>query len=215
MSPPRPRILLADDHLLVAEAIKSLLAPDFDLVGVVGDGRAMVESAATLQPDCVVADITMPLLNGIDALLQMRARGIAIPVVFLTMQRDLSFVRRALAAGGAGFILKHSASVELLSAIRAALAGKIYVSPQIAQELDDGSAQQSAQADSPLDSLSPRQREVLQLLAEGMSTKQIAAQLSISPRTVEFHKMQAMESLQLRTSAELIHFALKHGLTEI
>jgi RNA polymerase sigma factor (sigma-70 family) len=215
MSQPRPRVLLADDHLLVAEAIKSLLAPEFDLVGVVGDGRAMVESAATLRPDCVVADITMPLLNGIDALLRMRALGMQIPVVFLTMQRDLSFVRRALAAGGAGFILKHSASAELLSALRAALEGQTYISPQIAQELDDNSAQRSMQMDSPLDSLSPRQREVLQLLAEGMSTKQIGAQLVISPRTVEFHKLQAMESLQLHTSAELIHFALKHGLTEI
>ena len=115
IAPQRPRVLLADDHLLVAEALKSLLAPEFDLVGVVEDGRALVEAAGTLRPDVIVADVTMPHLNGIDALVQLRKRGDRVPVVFLTMHRDVSFARRALDAGASGFVLKHSAPAELVS----------------------------------------------------------------------------------------------------
>ena len=121
---PRPRVVLADDHILVAEALKSLLAPEFDLVGVVEDGLALLEAAAALKPDVIVADVTMPRLNGIDALLQLRQRGDRVPVVFLTMHRDASFARRALEAGASGFVLKHSASVELVSAIRARARGQ-------------------------------------------------------------------------------------------
>jgi DNA-binding NarL/FixJ family response regulator len=215
MSPaPRVRVLLADDHLLVAEALKSLLTPEFDLVGVVEDGRAMVEAAEKLRPDVIVADITMPHLNGIDALVQLRERGHRVPVVFLTMHRDVTFARRALEAGAAGFVLKHSASIELLAAIRAALDGKTYLTPQLAGELLDTMRQGPQQARDPVASLTPRQREILQLLAEGRSAKEIAATLAISARTVEFHKYQAMEKLGLRTSAELVHFAIKHGLVE-
>ena len=134
-APRRPRVLLADDHLMVAEALKSLLAPEFDLVGVVEDGRALVEAAGTLRPDVIVADITMPHLNGIDALVQLRQRGDRVPVVFLTMHRDASFARRALDAGASGFVLKHSAPAELVSAIRAALEGKTYLTPQLAGEV--------------------------------------------------------------------------------
>jgi DNA-binding NarL/FixJ family response regulator len=207
-------VLLADDHLMVAEALRSLLAPEFDLVGVVQDGRALVEAAATLRPDVIVADITMPHLNGIDALILLRQKGDRVPVVFLTMHRDANFARRALDAGASGFVLKHSAPAELLLAVRAALEGKTYLTPQLAGEVLESMKQGPQQAGGTLGSLTPRQREVLQLAVEGQSAKQIASTLGISPRTVEFHKYQMMESLGLRTNAELVHFAIKHGLVE-
>ena len=212
----RPRVLLADDHLLVAEALKSLLSPDFDLVGVVEDGRELVEAAQKLRPDVIVADITMPHLNGIDALVRMRQGGDRTPVVFLTMHRDVTFARRALDAGASGFVLKHSASVELVAAIRAALQGKTYLTPQLAGEVLEALKEGPDQGgEDPIDSLTPRQREVLQLLAEGRSAKEIASNLEISARTVEFHKYQMMETLDLHTNAELTHFAIKHGLVEL
>jgi len=216
MSPAhRPRVLLCDDHLLVAEALKSLLAPEFDLVGVVEDGRALVEAAGTLRPDVIVADVTMPRLNGIDALVQLRQSGDPVPVVFLTMHRDVTFARRALEAGASGFVLKHSAPAELVLAIRAALDGRTYLTPQLAGEVLASMKQGPDRAPDPLVSLTPRQREVLQLLAEGRSAKEIASSLSISARTVEFHKYQMMETLGLHTNAELVHFAIKHGLVEL
>jgi DNA-binding NarL/FixJ family response regulator len=211
----RPRVLLADDHLLVAEALTSLLTPEFDLVGVVEDGRALVEAVGKLQPDVIVADVSMPHLNGIDALAYLRQGGDRTPVVFLTMHRDVTFARRALDAGASGFVLKHSASVELVTAIRAALQGKTYLTPQLAGEVLEAMKEGSEQAGDPVASLTPRQREVLQLLAEGRSAKEIAASLGISARTVEFHKYQMMETLDIHTNAELIHFALKHGLVEL
>jgi DNA-binding NarL/FixJ family response regulator len=211
----RARVLLADDHLLVAEALKSLLAPDFDLVGVVEDGRALIEAARTLRPDVIVTDVTMPNLNGIDAMIQLRQSGDRVPVVFLTMHRDAGFARRALDAGASGFVLKHSAVAELVSAIRAALEGKTYLTSQLAGEVIESMKQGPAPAGAQVSSLTTRQREVLQLLAEGRSAKQIASSLAISPRTVEFHKFQLMETLGLHTNAELIHFAIKSGLVEL
>ena len=216
MSPARrPRVLLADDHVMVAEALKSLLAPEFDLVGVVEDGRALVEAAGKLRPDVIVADVTMPNLNGIDALVRLRQGGDRVPVVFLTMHRDVTFARRALDAGASGFVLKHSAPAELVTAIRAALDGRTYLTPQLAGEVLEAMKQGPERTSDPIASLTPRQREVLQLLAEGLSAKQIAAKLEISARTVEFHKYQMMETLGIRTNAELIHFAIKHGLVEL
>jgi DNA-binding NarL/FixJ family response regulator len=216
MSPSsRPRVLLADDHLLVAEALKSLLTPEFELVGVVEDGRALVEAAERLKPDVIVADVTMPHLNGIDALVQLRQGGNRVPVVFLTMHRDATFARRALEAGAAGFVLKHSAPAELVTAIRAALQGRTYLTPQLAGEVFEAMRLTPEQAGDPVASLTPRQREVLQLQAEGRSAKEIAARLGISARTVEFHKYQMMETLGLHTNAELVHFAIKHGLVEL
>jgi DNA-binding NarL/FixJ family response regulator len=216
MSPhQRPRVLLADDHLMVAEALTSLLTPEFDLVGVVEDGRALLGEVERLRPDVIVADITMPHLNGIDALVRLRQDGDRTPVVFLTMHRDATFARRALEAGASGFVLKHSASIELVAAIRAALQGRTYLTPQLAGEVLDAMKQAPEQSDDPIGSLTPRQREVLQLLTEGRSAKEIAASLAISPRTVEFHKYQMMETLDIHTSAELIHFAIKHGLVEL
>jgi len=214
-APRRPRVLLADDHLLVAEALRSLLTPEFDLVGVVEDGHALVEAAGRLRPDVIVADITMPQLNGIDAMAQLRQGGDQVPVVFLTMHRDVTFARRALEAGASGFVLKHSASVELIAALHAALEGKTYLTPQLAGEVLEAMKQGPERAADPIGCLTPRQREVLQLLAEGRSAKQIATSLSISVRTVEFHKYQMMETLGLRTNAELIHCAIKNGLVEL
>jgi len=208
-------VLLADDHVMVAEALKSLLAPEFDLVGVVEDGRALVEAAGKLRPDVIVADVTMPHLNGIDALVRLRQGGDRVPVVFLTMHRDVTFARRALDAGASGFVLKHSAPAELVTAIRAALDGRTYLTPQLAGEVLEAMKQGPERTSDPIASLTPRQREVLQLLAEGLSAKQIAAKLEISARTVEFHKYQMMETLGIRTNAELIHFAIKHGLVEL
>ena len=216
MIPPhRPRVLLADDHRLVAEGLKSLLAPEFDLVGVVEDGRALVEAAGALRPDVIVADIAMPHLNGIEALVQLRQGGDQVPVVFLTMHRDAAYARRALDAGASGFVLKHSAPAELVAAIRAALEGKTYLTPQLAGEvLSSMKGRPEGPAD-PVASLTPRQRQVLQLLAEGRSAKEIASSLAISARTVEFHKYQIMEALGLHTNAELTRFAIKNGLVEL
>ena len=210
----RPRVLIADDHLMVAEALKSLLSSDFDLVGVVEDGRALVEEAGRLRPDVIVADVTMPHLNGIDALIRLRQDGNPVPVVFLTMQRDVTFARRALEAGASGFVLKHSAPVELIAALRAALEGRTYLTPQLAGEVLDAMKKGPDRPAAPADALTPRQREVLQLLAEGKSAKEVATALAISTRTVEFHKYQMMETLGLHTNAELVHFAIKHGLVE-
>lgn len=215
MSPQRrPRVLLADDHLMVAEALRSLLSAEFDLVGVVDDGLALVKAAGRLRPDVIVADVTMPRLNGIDALVRLRQGGDHVPVVFLTMHRDVTFARRALEAGASGFVLKHSAPVELVAALRAALDGKTYLTPQLAGEVLEAMRQGPEQASDPVAALTPRQREVLQLLAEGRSAKQIAASLAISTRTVEFHKYQLMETLGLQTNADLVRFAIKHGLVE-
>ena len=211
----RPRLLLCDDHLLVAEALKSLLTPEFDLVGVVEDGRAMIAAAGTLRPDVIVADITMAHLNGIDALVQLRQSGDRTPVVFLTMHPDVTFARRALEAGASGFVLKHSAPTELVAAIRAALEGRTFLTPRIAGEVLDSIKQEPGRAVDPVASLTPRQREILQLVAEGRSAKEIASTLSISTRTVEFHKYQMMEALGLHTNADLVHFAIKHGIVEL
>jgi len=211
----RPRVLLADDHRLVAEGLKSLLATDFDLVGVVEDGRSLLEAARTLKPDVVVADIAMPHLNGIEALVQLRQEGDRVPVVFLTMHRDVAYARRALDAGASGFVLKHSAPAELVTAINAALDGKTYLTPQLAGEVLESLKEGPERVTDPVASLTPRQRQVLQLLAEGKSAKEIAARLAISARTVEFHKYQVMETLGLHTNAELTHFAIKHGLVEL
>ena len=166
-------------------------------------------------PDVIVSDVTMSNLNGIDTLVQLRQSGNRVPVVFLTMHRDASFARRALDAGASGFVLKHSAPVELSVALRAALEGKTYLTPQLAGEVMEAMKQGTARAGDPLASLTARQRETLQLLAEGCSAKEIASKLSISTRTAEFHKYQIMETLGLHSSTELIHFAIKHGLVEL
>jgi len=208
----RARLMLADDHLLVAEALKSLLADEFELVGVVQDGLAMVTAAEALRPDVIVADITMPHLNGIDALAQLHRVAPKTRVVFLTMHCDVAYARRALEAGALGYVLKHSAPSELILAVKAALSGRTFITPTLAGEVLESMRHERSRTPDPVGALTPRQREILQLLAEGCSAKQIAGKLDISHRTVEFHKYQMMESLRIRTNAELVHFAVKHGI---
>ncbi len=203
----KPRVLLADDHRMVAEGLKGLLADEFELVGIVEDGRAMVAVARELRPDVIVADISMPQLNGIDALAVLKRDNPAVRVVFLTMHREAAYARRALEAGASGFVLKHSAPAELVLAVRAALQGRTFITPDLAAEV----LRKEKVAD-PLAALTPRQREIVQLLAEGKSAKEIAAALDLSARTVEFHKYTVMEALGLANSAELIRFAIKYGL---
>jgi len=205
----KPRVLLADDHRIVTEGLKGILAEDFELVGVVEDGRAMVDAARKLRPDVIVADISMPHLNGIDALAPLKRDNPDVRVVFLTMHRDAAYARRALEAGASGFVLKHSAPAELVLALRAALQGRTFIAPDLAADVFRTAKEKDAD---PLAALTPRQREILQLLAEGKSAKEIAAALSLSARTVEFHKYAMMETLRIDNSAELIRFAIKHGL---
>jgi DNA-binding NarL/FixJ family response regulator len=211
----RPRVLLADDHRMVAEGLKSLLSPEFELVDVVEDGRALVAAAKKLRPEVIVADITMPHLNGIDALAPLKKDNPDVKVVFLTMHAEVAYARRALEAGASGYVLKHSAPAELIAAIRAALNGQTYITPTLAGEVVQALRQGPETPSDPAARLTPRQREILQLLAEGRSAKEIADALAISPRTVEFHKYQMMETLGLHHSAELVHFAIKHGIVAI
>jgi DNA-binding NarL/FixJ family response regulator len=211
----RPRVLLADDHRVVAEGLKRLLEEDFELVGMVEDGRALVAAAKKLQPDVIVADITMPHLNGLDAMAQLKKENVHVKVVFLTMHQDPSYAQRALEAGAAGFVVKHSASTEIVMAINAALKGQTFITPALASEVLRQAQHRARDTGDSGQLLTPRQREILQLLAEGRSAKEIAAALAISPRTVEFHKYQMMEAHGLRSNAELIHFAIKHGIVTI
>jgi DNA-binding NarL/FixJ family response regulator len=197
---------------LVAEALKSLLTPEFDLMDVVEDGRTLVEAVKKNRPHVIVSDITMPHLNGIEALVQLKKDDPSVRVIFLTMHPDVAYARRALEAGASGFILKHSAPAELVMAIRAALDGKTFITPALAGEVLHAIRNSPPKAKDPVATLTPRQREILQLLAEGHSAKEIAATLGISARTVEFHKYRMMESLRVENSAELILFAVKHGL---
>ena len=211
----RPRVLLADDHRLVSEGLKSLLTEDFDIVGMVEDGRALVASAKELHPDVIVADISMPHLNGIDAIAQLKKSNASVKVILLTMHQDPAYARRALEAGAVGFVVKHSAPAEIVMAIHAALKGQTFITPALASDILRQAAHGSEETREDAGHLTPRQREILQFLAEGCSAKEIAARLSISPRTVEFHKYQMMEMHGLHSSAELIHFAIKHGVVSI
>ena len=208
---PLPRVLLADDHGMVVEGLKTLLGNEFEVVGTVGDGPALVAAAKKLKPDVIVADITMPQLNGIEALTRLKKDNPKVKVVFLTMHQDGAYARRALDAGALGFVVKHSAPTELVMAIHAALQGRTFITPRLAATVLQEMKEQSPAADL----VTPRQREILQLLAEGRSAKEIGEALSISARTVEFHKYQLMEAHGLHTSAELVHFAIKQGIVKI
>jgi DNA-binding NarL/FixJ family response regulator len=207
----RPRILLADDHKLMAEALQHLLQADFDVVGTVADGRALIKAAAELKPELVVVDIGMPLLNGLDAAEQLKALHPEIKVIFLTQNREPRYAVEAFRRKASGYLLKDSAASELTTAIREVLLGRSYISPLIANGMLDR-ALNPEPGDPGLRELSPREREVLQLLAEGKSMKEVAAVLEISPRTVEFHKYRVMELLGVKTNAELVQYAIKHGL---
>jgi DNA-binding NarL/FixJ family response regulator len=208
----RPRLLLADDHQIVAEGLRSLLEPEFELVGIVSDGREALAAIESLRPDVVVLDIAMPTLNGIEAARQLRAAGSPVKVVFLTMHRDAAYAARALDAGAAGFVLKHAAAAELVTAIREALQGRTYVTPLIAADLVQAYRAREPGQTGTFDQLTPRQREVLQLVAEGRTAKEIARLLHISPRTAEFHKAHILEALGLQTTAELVQYAIRNGI---
>ena len=211
----RPRVVLADDHTIVAEGLKSLLESDFEVVAVAGDGRAALEAAKRMSPDVVVADIGMPQLNGIELTARLAKEQPQIKVVILTMHREEAYARRALEAGAAGYVLKVSAPGELVLAIRAALAGNVFVTPEIASGLMGGSGRRAQVGEDSAVSMTPRQREILQLLAAGKTAKEIGALLGISTRTVESHKYEIMRAAGVRTSAELVHFAIRSGITPL
>ena len=196
-------MLLADDHRMVAEGLKSLLEPEFDLVGMVEDGRRLLEEAAALQPDVAVVDITMPRLNGLEAIPLLKKAVPKIKIVVITMHREPAYARRAFESGADGFVLKHAAAEELIEAVRAAAEGKRRFSAPAAPP-SDGDAS----------TLTVRQREIVQLFVKGLSAKQIASVLGLSVRTVEFHKYRAMEAVGAANSADLIRFAIENAIAK-
>jgi DNA-binding NarL/FixJ family response regulator len=203
----RSKVLIADDHTIVAQGLGSLLRDEFDLVATVDNGLKLVALAIEKRPDVIVADISMPEMSGLDALRRLRAEGILIKFIFLTMHADHALASEALRAGASGYLLKYSAGDELIRAIRAVLDGGIYVTPLVASDIVKSLAAPETPS---AHTLTPRQRQVLDLVAEGRTMKQIAATLHLSRRTVETHKYAVMETLGLRTTAELIRYAVEH-----
>lgn len=208
-----PRILLADDHAIITDGLRQLLEPECEIVGAVTDGRTLIKAARALRPDIVVADVTMPSLNGIDATRQLLQELPKIYVIFLTMHADRVYAAEAFDAGALGFVVKHAASAELWQAINAVVSGGAYVSPLVGGQGAIG-VKGRAKLRQSLASrrLSTRQRQVLQLIAEGDSIKQVAIRLKLAPKTVEFHKYRIMRDFAIDSSAQLIQFALRHGL---
>jgi DNA-binding NarL/FixJ family response regulator len=207
----RPRILIADDHRLVAEACKGLLEPEFDVIGVVSDGRALLQAAAELRPDVVILDISMPQLNGLDAGEQIKQKSRGTKLIFLTMMLGPDVAAEAFRRGASGYVLKHCNAEELVVAVRRVLRGESYLSPAITKDtveylLRSGAVYKEQKH------ISGRQSEVLQLLAEGKSMKEIAFILNLKPGTVAFHKYQIMDVLGIKTSAGLIEYAIKHHM---
>jgi DNA-binding NarL/FixJ family response regulator len=208
----RPRLLIADDHAIFAEALQALLAKTYAVVGIVADGPTLVSEANRLKPDVVVADVGMPLLNGLDAARRVREQTPNIKLVFLTMRDDPNLAAAALELGSVGFVLKHAAAKELLTAIECVLRDESYLTPQLRTE-DWVDRRVRVQRFSK--TLTARQREVVQLFAEGFSIKQIAGHLNLSDKTVEFHKHHIMQTFNLKSNAELVLFALQRGLIAI
>ena len=203
------RVLLADDHTMFAQGLASLLQDDFDLVGTVGDGQALIDAAQRLQPDVIVADMAMPVMDGLEALHRLTAARIDAKVIFLTMHADAQLATAALRAGASGYVLKHSAGEELITAIQEVLQGGTYLTPLIAKDVITSLLAPEKQATV---TLTPRQREVLQLIAEGWRMKEIAATLQLSTRTVETHKYEMMRALGVQSTAELVRYAIHLGL---
>jgi DNA-binding NarL/FixJ family response regulator len=199
----------------VAEALAALLKNSYDLVGLVGDGHALVEAAALLKPDVIIADIFMPGLNGLDAARQLKSRGVDSKIIFLTVHVEPALAAEAFRAGASGFISKHSAVEELVQAVQEVMSGRVYVTPLLAKGMIDVLIDSKEHASSAKPELTPRQREVLQLVAEGRTMKQVADVLGISARTAETHKYEAMEALGVKTTAELIQWAIRLGLVSI
>jgi len=206
---PKPRILLADDHALVLEGFRRILQERYELVGTAGDGYALLSAAKTVQPEIVIVDVSMPMLNGIDAAVQLKKICPAAKIIIVTMHADAEYVRSAFEAGASAYVLKRSAVDELEQAIRVVLAGHTYITPLITKELVDAYLSTPSEQTK---NLTLRQREVLRLLAEGRTAKEIANLLHITSRTVEFHKGQIMDHLNLKTTADLIKYALTHGI---
>jgi DNA-binding NarL/FixJ family response regulator len=212
----KPTVLIADDHAMLAEGIARLLSADYQVLGMVANGRQLVSDAARLNPDLVVLDISMPELNGIDAARQLHRVCPRSKVVFVTQQANTQYLRAALHAGARGYVVKQSASDELLSALRRVVAGGVYVSPMLEERV--GYAPTSELAHNGTESrhdLTGRQREVLQLVAEGKTSREIGTALGISAKTVEFHKRGLMDQTGLRTTAELTRFAVSRGLVAL
>jgi DNA-binding NarL/FixJ family response regulator len=208
----RPRVLLADDHLMLREAFARLIEPNCDVVGSVPDGRTLLKSAPDLRPDVIVLDISMPLLNGLDAARQLKSTMPEVKIIFLTVNEDPDLAAEAIRAGASGYLLKNSAAAELLQAIDEAMCGCTYITPLIAKGLVDNLLHEGKSA-AKSEQTSLRQREVLQLLAEGKTMKQIAAILGIKPRTVAFHKYGTMKQLGAKSTADLIKIAVKMGVS--
>jgi DNA-binding NarL/FixJ family response regulator len=207
----RIRILLADDHTLVCSAFEKLLEPQYEVAGCVGDGRALLKAAAELRPDVVLLDITMPLLNGLDAGRELKKMMPAVKLIYLTMNANSEFAGEALRAGASAYVLKNAKSSELLRAIDDALRGISFVSPQIRLAMEETFIR-DPRAVARRKHLTDRQVEVLQMLAEGHTMQQIADILQITHRTVRFHKCRIMEELEITTNAELVQYAMKHGM---
>jgi DNA-binding NarL/FixJ family response regulator len=209
----RPKVLLADDHSLVLEGFRRILEDECDIVGTAEDGRALLDAAARLKPHVVLLDISMPLLNGIDATRQLKKTLPDVKIIFVTMHADPAYLNEAFKAGGSGYLLKRSAGSELIQAIHSVLGGNYFVTPLLTKGLVNTAIGGAPMPATRRNVLTPRQPEVLQLVAEGKAVKEIAQLLNISPKTVEFHKAQIMEQLDLRTTAELTKYAMAHGLT--
>lgn len=209
----KQRILIADDHSLMAEGIARIVSADFDVVGIVFDGRQVVASAEALRPDIVSLDIGMPILNGLQAAVEIKRLLPRAKIVFVTQQLILSYLRAAFRAGASAYVSKQSAGTELLRALKAVMAGGTYITPLLAGQGEHNPDDLKADPAKVFsDALSPRQREVLQLIAEGRTAKEISSILNISARTVEFHRGAVMDELGLRTTAELTQYAVAHHI---
>jgi DNA-binding NarL/FixJ family response regulator len=206
----RPRVLLADDHTLLLGAFEKLLAGECDIVGQVSDGRALVAAAETLKPDLIVLDISMPLLNGLEAGRQIKQKLRKVKLVFVTMNEDPDLAAEAFRSGASAYLLKRSAASELLTAIREVMKERSYITPLLTADIVSSLIQGDEHG--PASELTSRQREVLQLLAEGHSMKEVASLLNLTPRTVAFHKYRMMEQLRVKSSAELVQYAVKHHI---
>jgi DNA-binding NarL/FixJ family response regulator len=208
----RSRILIADDHTLVAELCKKLLETEFDVVGTVSDGHALVRAAGELKPDVIVVDVAMPILNGLDAARQVKELLPAVKVIYLTMNPDIEIAAEAFRRGANGYLLKTCAAAEMVLAVRNALRGKSYMSPALSRDTVNFLRKQDKQLVNEDERLTERQREVLQLLAEGKVMKEVSTILHMSTRTVAYHKYRMMEVLGAKSTAELVKYAIKHHI---
>lgn len=209
----RSRILIADDHTLVAELCKKLLEAEFEVVGIVTDGHALIQTAAELRPDVIIVDVGMPVLNGLDAAHRVKQTLPAVKVIFLTMNPDPELAAEAFRRGASGYLLKTSAAAEMVLSVREVMRGKSYLSPRMSRDTVDFLRWQHKNLVLEQERLTERQREVLQLLAEGKVMKEIASRLNMTIRTVAFHKYRIMEVLGAKSSADLVKYAIRNHMT--